>query len=145
MATVVRFDSAIDLPAEYSVTSVANTETDAIVIKDSEDATVIASAAGNTQASLYINWVNSDITNCTIRVYGTHLKAPAATDWYQEVVETDSSGVATLDKFSIVLTASTRIVYHFPIGSYRGLKVTVAGSGTPAGGTLKLNLGLRNN
>lgn len=149
MATVVRFDSSIDLPAQYAVgtpVGVANAETDAIVVEDLEDTTVVASVAGNTQGTLYVAFTKSSLTNCTIKVYGSYLKAPTASDWYQEVVESDSSGVATLNAFSIVLTADATVVYHFPIGSYRSLKVTVASTGTPVvGSAIKLNLGLRNN
>ena len=146
---IVKFPSSIELGIQYVVLAAAgieNTEADAIVVKDLDvDGTTTAGIGSNTQASLFIDFTKGSLTNATIKIYGSYLGSPTASDWYQEVVETDSTGVATLDAFSIVLTANAKIVYHFPIGSYRAFKVTIASSGTKTNSAIKLNLGLRNN
>ena len=146
---IVKFPSTIELGTEYKVlaaTGIANTEADAIVIKDLDvDSTSVAGIGSNTQASLFIDFTKGSLTNAIIKIYGSYIGSPTASDWYQEVVETDTSGVATLDAFSIVLTANAKIVYHFPIGAYRAFKVTVGSTGTKTNSAIKLNLALRNN
>ena len=149
MAQAIRFDSSVDIPTQYvvaSTTGVVNAETTAITVQEIEYlSTSVASVSGNTQATLYIKFVKGSLTNCSIKVYGSYVGDPAATDWYQEVVETDSTGVATLDAFSIVLTATATIAYHFPIGAYKALKITVGSTGTITSSAITLTLGLRNN
>lgn len=146
---IVKFPSTIELGTQYSVlaaTGVANTETDAIVIKDLDvNSAVVAGVGSNTQASLFIDFTKGSLTSVTLKVYGSYIGNPTAADWYQEVVETDTSGVATLDPFSIVISATSKLVYHFPIGSYRAVKITVGSTGTITNSAIKLNLALRNN
>lgn len=122
-------------------------EHDAIVLKVLEtDAQTVAEINGNSQATLYINFTKGNSTKVQIRFYGSYLKSPTASDWFQEVVETDTTGVAALDKFIIELTASTQIAYHLPIGAYQTFKVTYQAVGADlTNSTLFLKLGLRTN
>jgi len=144
----IRFSSSVELATAYvaAAGAVPTSETAAITVKGLDvDSSATAEVSGNTQATLYINFTKGSLTNVSIKIYGSYLENPGSGDWYQEVVETDSTGVATLDAFSIVLTANAVVVYHFPIGAYKALKVTVTGSGTQTGGALTLNLGFRTN
>lgn len=145
---VIRYNSEIDLGVQYGPVIVPTvTETNAIVISapDVAGPTSVASNEGNTQATLYLDFTKGSLTNVSVKIYGSYLASPTANDWYQETVETDAVGVATLDPFSIVLTATARIAYHFPLGAYRTIRITVQGNGTATSSLMKLNLGLRNN
>ena len=143
---VIRFGSTDDLAPEYSVALVPTVETDAITMIPPEKlATSIVEPGGNTQGTLYIDLNLGSLTNVKVRFYDSYLGLPTAADWYQEVVETDTSGVGTLDPFVVTLTASARIAYHFPIGATQAMKITVQGTGTQTGATLKLNAALRSN
>lgn len=146
MGGVVRYISSVELGAQYTAAPVPTSETDAITIKNPHiDSASVADIATNTQATLLIKFTIGSLTNVKIRVYGSHLENPTATDWYQEVIETDASGVATLDKQVITLAASTTIAYHKLVGAYKAYKVTVEGTGTATNSTLTLNLALRVN
>lgn len=146
MAETIQFSSSISLPTQYGSVIVPTSETDAIIIKGLDvDSASVAEVGANTQGTLYIDFTKGSLTNVAIKFYGSYVANPAATDWYQEVVETDSTGVATLDPFSIVLTATAKIAFHVPIGAYRTFKITVTGTGTATNSLLKLNFGLRNN
>lgn len=151
MITVVKFPSTIELGKQYFIdtpSGVANTETDAIVVYPLEaDNTSVAEIGSNTQCTLYIDYASGSLTNATIRLYGSYLPIPGANDWYSETLEDDNTitGVATLVKYSIVLTNSFRGAWHFPIGAYRAFKITVASSGTITNSSIKLNLGMKIN
>jgi hypothetical protein len=146
MQNIVRFPSSTEIPIKYSAVGVSNTETDAIVVKPiDKNPTSIAEIGGNTQATLYIDFTKDTLTKVQIRVYGSYLGNPTANDWFQETVETDSVGVATLDKFVIELSASARIAYHIAIGAYQAFKITVQSVGTVGSSAITLNLGLRTN
>jgi hypothetical protein len=147
MAEVVRFASTGDVAAYASGTgTVPTSETDAIVCLDTDVlATSVISVGGNTQGTLYIDFTKGSLTNVTIKVYGAYLVNPGSSDWFQETQEADSSGVATLYPYSIVLGATTKVAWHFPIGAYRAVKVTVTGSGTQTSGILNLHLAVRSN
>lgn len=152
MDTII-FSSSTELGIEYNPMTgevpnvVPLEEVDAIIVKPlNVDSASVAEIGGNTQGTLYIDFIIGALTGVNIRFYGSRVGNPVAADWRQEVVETDTAGVATLDPFSIRLTASTRIAYHFPVGAYQAFKVTIEGTGVGnAGSAIKLNLGLRNN
>src|SRR6185436_20243957 len=147
MHTIVSFPESTEVATPYVVaaaTGIANTETDAITILNLDaDQTTVASIGSNTQATMYIKFTKGSLTSTTIRIYGSYLRIPTSADWYQEVVETDSTGVATLDPFSIVISSTAQIAYHFPIGAYKALKITVASTGTITNSAITLNVGLR--
>lgn len=146
MLKIVQFPSSTELGIQYTASPVPLSETDAIVLSPlNVDGTVVAEAGGNTQATLYIKYVKGTSTSATLRVYGSYLDSPGINDWYKETVETDAAGVATLDPFSIVLTADAVIAYHFPIGAFKTLKVTVVRAGVDGSSSIILNLGLRTN
>src|SRR3990167_5896305 len=141
MIQTIKFTSSTELAPEYAPgTTVANTETDAIIVLALDvDPDSVAEAGGNTQATLYINSVKGSLTNTQIRIYCSYINNPTASDWYQEVVETDTSGVATLDPLVLTFTADAKVAYHFPIGAYKALKVTVGSTGTITGSSITLN------
>lgn len=142
---VIRYGSTNETKT-YSVTPVPTSETDAIVLKDSDvDATSVISVGGNTQGTLFIKFTKGSLTNCVIKMYGSYLGNPTATDWYQESEESSSSGEITLNPLSIKLTADTVKTWHFPIGANRSYRITVTGTGTATSSSLDLTVGLRNN
>jgi len=147
MSQVVRFDSAIDL-ATYTTGAgtVPTSETDAIVIKDIDvDSGSIASIGGNTQGTLFIDFTKGSLTNVVIKFYGSYKGDPGSSDWFPETEESSSSGTLTLNNINITMTASGTKMWHFPIGACRAYKITVQGTGTATGSSLKLYLGLRSN
>ncbi len=156
MSAVVRFGSTSDVvTVSYTAGTIPASETSAILINDIEtypgsstNTAITGGVGGNTQATLYIDFVKDTLTNCTIKFYGSHkgdAVAATATDWFSETEESSSSGVLTLNPISIVLTASANDMWHFPIGACRSYKITVATTGTAGTSTLKLSLGLRSN
>lgn len=146
MTEIIKFPSVVELPTQYGAVIVPTAETTAITLKALDvDSTSVAEVGSNTQGTLYIDFTKGSLTNVAIKFYGSYVADPGTNDWYQEVVETDATGVATLDAFSIVLTATARVAYHIPLGAYKAFKVTVTGSGTATGSSIKLNFGMRNN
>lgn len=146
MGGVTRYISSVELGAQYSAAPVPTSETDAIVIKNPHiDTSSVADIASNTQATLFIKFTKGSLTNVKIRVYGSHLENPSSSDWYQETIETDASGVATLDPQVITITSDAVIAYHKLVGAYKAYKVTVEGTGNATGSSLTLNLALRVN
>lgn len=149
-AITVTYPSAPEKAAQYdSAGVVSNSETNAIVLQPlSADAAELAQPGGNTQGTLYIDFTKGSLTKVQIRLYGSYKTNPGAAtaaDWFQETVETDTAGVATLDLFVIELTATARIAYHFPIGAYSALKWTVQSVGTTTSSAIKLDCCLRTN
>jgi hypothetical protein len=144
---VVRFGSTDDVPVAFNVTLVPTVETDAIVIiPPDKDPTSVAEVGGNTQGTLYISFNQGSLTSLNIRLYDSYKGLPAsAADWYQEVIESDANGTATLFPMVITLTASAQVAWHFPIGAAQAMKVTVQGTGSNAGATLGLHIALRSN
>lgn len=147
MSGAVRYPSVIEFK-EYTTGegTVPTSETDALVFQsvDYESGSVV-SVAGNTQLSLYIDFTKGSLTNCELIVYLSHKGSPGALDWYQESVESESTGVLTITPMKIVMTASTKAVWHNPIGSAYAVKITVKGNGTVTGSSLKLKGALRVN
>lgn len=150
MRYTITYPSSPELAQEYSASPVPLTETDAIIIKgvDSEFASV-ADIGGNTQGTLYINFVKGNLTKVVIRTYGSYLKNPTDDDWYQEVIEKDDPttlGLVTLGEQYIELSANAKIAYHFPIGAFKAYKITVQGYGTSnTNSSITLNCALRVN
>jgi hypothetical protein len=148
MSIVTRFASTGDIAAYASGTgTVPVIETAAITCLDTDVlATSVISVGGNTQGTLYIDFTKGSLTNVTIKVYGSYVGSPTSSDWYSETQEVDSTGTATLYAYQIVMADTTaKYAWHFPIGAYRALKITVTGSGTQTGGILNLHLGVRSN
>ena len=158
MLNTVKFSSAMDLKTKtYTSATLPTTEADAIVLKDIDvntstgsaiNAPNVTSVGGNTQGTLYINFTKNTLTSCTIKFYGGYEADPdlaGSVGWFLESSETDSSGVLTLNPVSIVLTATGKMMFHFPIGSCRAYKVTVLTTGSIGTDTLSLAVGLRNN
>jgi hypothetical protein len=147
MSEVVRFASASDVATiSYTDATIPTTEADAIVLLDTDVlATSVTSVGGNTQGTLFIDFTKGSLTSVTIKIYGSYMGNPTATDWYQETEETSSSGVLTLNPLSIVVTATSRYEWHFPIGALRAAKITVLTTGTVTSSALKLSVGLRSN
>ena len=138
----IRYGSADDLKTKvYTAGNLPTTEVDAIVLKDVDIPTEttnayispnVTSVGGNTQATLYINFTKGGVTSCTIKVYGGYEGNPDATNaagWFSESSETDSSGALTLNPVTIVLTATAKLLWHFPIGACRAYKITVLSTG----------------
>ena len=101
----VRYGSTDDIATAYVVSIIPTAETDAIkIIPPDKDPTSVAEISGNTQGTLYIKYNQGSLTSTTIKVYDAYKGLPGATDWYQELVEVDSTttGVATMLPFSIV-------------------------------------------
>ena len=147
-STVVRYASAGDVVTYTSPSTVSNTETDAIVLLDTDVlATSVASVGGNTQGTLYMNFTIGSLTTVTIRLYGSYLSNPTATDWFIETEESSSSGVLTLNNVGIVLTATTTVpkMWHFPIGACKAYKITIQSSGTITSSSIFLAVALRSN
>jgi hypothetical protein len=146
MAYAIRYTSADDLASYAPSGTVSNTETTALTVKDIDiDSDSVASIGGNTQGTLFINFTKGSLTNCTIRIYQSYLGNPDTGDWYQETSEADSSGALTLNPLTIVLTATAKLTWHFPIGAARATKVTVQSLGTVTASNIKLYLSLRSN
>jgi hypothetical protein len=151
LSDVVRFSSTTDVKSvSYAAGTIPNaSETAAIVLTDSDiDSASVVSVGGNTQATLFIDFVKDSLSNCTIKFYGAHKGNPTtgtATDWFVETEESSSSGALTLNPVSIVMTASANTMWHFPIGACRAYKITVNSTGTAGSSALKLTLGLRSN
>ncbi len=161
MKNVITYPSEPELAVPYVIaaaTGISNTETDAFVIKVPEATTGggPASVGANTQGTLYIKYVPASLTNCKIRIYGSQLVNPTATDWYQETFESDATAAptttATLSLFVIDLgttdfsgATNKPAAYHFAFGAYKSLKVTVQSVGVITNSAITLNLGLRVN
>ena len=146
MGGTIRFGSADDLKS-YTLTPLANAETDTIVLKDIDvSAGSVVSVGGNTQGTLYINYSHGSLTACVIKVYGSYVGDPGSGDWYTETDEADSSGVLTLNPLSIAIgNADFKGMWHFPIGAMRALKITTTTTGTVTSSAITLNLALRSN
>lgn len=147
MADTVKFPSATEVPIGYEASPVLLSEVDAIILKPlSADSSSIAEVGGNTQGTLYIDFIKGSLSKASIRIYGSYKANPGSGDWYQETIETDSAGTATLDEFVIDLTSNKKISYHIPLGAYKSFKITVEGIGASnTGSSIKLNIGLRTN
>lgn len=156
----VTFPAEPELAVPYVVaaaTGISNTETAAFTVLVPEVSGGGPAAVGaNTQGTLYIKYVPASLSACKIRVYGSYKNLPTATDWYQETFETDSTSAptttATLSLFVIDLgtvdysgATNSPIAWHFPLGAYKSLKVTVQSTGTITSSAITLNLGLRCN
>lgn len=145
--TVVRYPSTIEFK-EYTTGggTVPLTETDALVFKSADyEGTSVVSVAGNTQLSLYIDFTKGSLTNVEIIPYLSHEGDPGASDWFQETVESETSGVITLNPMKIVLTSDAKIVWHNPIGAAKAVKITVKGTGVATGSSLVIRGALRVN
>jgi hypothetical protein len=153
--TITRFGSAIDLKTvSYTSSTLPTTEADAIVLLDTDISTAsgttnpspnVTSVGGNTQGTLYINFTKNTLTNCILKFYGSYVGNPGSGDWYSESDAADTSGVLTLNQLDITMTASTKMMFHFPIGACRAYKVTVATTGSIGTDTLSLAIGMRSN
>lgn len=144
---VVKFGDSIDVISYASGTgTVPGAETDVItIVAPDELNTSVVSSGGNTQGTLYIDFTKGSLTNCTLKIYGSYVGNPSTSEWYQECIETSTSGTVTLFAMDIVLTATMKVEYHFPIGAVRALKITAASTGTATGGILNLSVGMRSN
>jgi hypothetical protein len=158
---IVKFPSEPEVAGPYTVsaaTGVSNTETVAftILVPEAKLGGGPASVGANTQGTLYIKYVPASLTNCKIRIYGSYLTNPASTDWYSESFEVDTTSAptttATISEFLIDLgtvdysgATNGPIAWHFPLGAYKSLKVTVQSVGTITSSALTLTLGLRTN
>lgn len=141
----ITYPSSVEV-ATYSVTTIPTSETVAITILEPDVlATSVISATANTQGTLFINLTIGSLTNCIIRLYGSYIENPTTSDWFQETIESDSTGTVTLYPAAITLTSSSQIMWHFPIGGLKAYKITVQGTGTATNSTLTLAAGLRVN
>lgn len=147
MMHTIRYGSTDDLASQYTVTLIPTAETDAIlIIPPDKLPTSVAEVGGNTQGTLYIAYNQGSANQTIIRMYDAYKGLPAsAADWYQEVIESDTAGVATLYPFTIVLTASANVAWQFPIGAMQAMKFTVQASGTVTNSVLTLTAALRSN
>ena len=157
MSQTVRFASTNDIAsASYVAGTIPNaSETTAILINDIEtypgsstNTAIVGGVGGNTQATLFIDFTLSSLTNCTIKFYGSYkgdAVAATATDWFVETEEASTTGTLTLSPVSIVMTGSLNGMWHFPMGACRSYKITVNSTGTAGTSALKLTLGLRSN
>ncbi len=153
MEGIIRFPQVIDIFTQYVVTAtnLPTTETIAIKCVDADVLnTVVAEVAANTQLTLYIKYTKgAGETGCKIRFYDSYKGDPGALnsgDWYQETIESDTLGVATLYPFEIDLTASFQGSYAIPIGAIRAFAVTVQSyGGAPPVGAITLTLAARTN
>jgi hypothetical protein len=143
----VKFSSAIEIASYDSAGTVPTVaETDAMVILESDVlATSVISAPANTQATLMVDFTVGSLTNVLIKFYGSYLQRPGSGDWFSETIETNSSGVLTITPINITMTGTTKAMWHFPIGACKAYKITVQGTGTATGSSIKLYLGMRNN
>ena len=146
------FPDAVELATQYVATTgnISKTETAAIkVVGLDVDATTVAEVASNTQMTLYVKYTKGTEDGIKIKFYDGYKADPgvlSSGDWYQEVVEADTNGVATLYAFEVDLTATATIAYHIPIGAVRAFLVSVQAYGAGAtSGTLTLTLGFRTN
>jgi len=142
----IKFAEATD-QATYTASPVPTTETDAIIAKEvSADSTSVISVGNNTQGTLYIDFTKGSLTNCTIRLYGSPYANPTSEQWFIETEENSASGALTINPISIVLTDTiAKKMWHFPLGANRAYKITVQGTGTATGSSIKLVLSLRSN
>ena len=146
MIQTVKYSAATDI-VQYPSTILVNAETDVIVVTDIESGGN-GYVPSNTQCTLFVDFTKGSLTNCSLKIYGSYkgnAVAATATDWFQEVVESDTTGVGTLDPNSLLMTASQRIAYHFPIGAYRSIKISATSTGTVTSSALALTLGFRTN
>ena len=147
------YTSAVQNGNLYTATPIPTTETDAVFLYALEASPMTAAEpVGNSQGTLFINYNQGSLTSCDIRIYGSYKYLPTTGQWYSETVEADTGGSAALSAFFIHLTASATgtgsnspLMYHFPIGAVRSLKVTVIGNGTASSSSLTLNVGVRVN
>ena len=109
-------------------------------------------ASANSQMTLYISYTHGTETGVKLKFYDSYVGKPAvfvagsgSADWYQETIESDSSGVATLYPFEIDLTASAVIAYNIPVSALRSFLVSVTSYGASNTGALTLTLGFRVN
>ncbi len=142
----ISFASASEIISYDSAGTVPVTETDALILKSADyDSSSVVSVGGNTQATLLINFTKGSLTNVIIKMYGSQVGNPTASDWYTENEETSTTGTITLNPLNITLTADTKGMWHFPIGALKAYKITVTGTGVATSSSLKLSLGLRSN
>lgn len=144
---VVRYGSTDDLSNNYSVTIVPSAETDAVVlIAPDKVPTSVVEPGGNTQGTLYVAFTPGSLSAAIIRIYDAYIgQSDGTTLWFQETIESDTLGVATLYPYEIVLTASSNISYSFPIPAVQAMKFTVQASGTTTGSAIKLTVAMRSN
>jgi hypothetical protein len=143
---VIKFAEATE-QVSYTASPVPTAETDAIIVKGADvDSSSVISVGNNTQGTLYIDFTKGSLTNCTIKLYGSPYGNPDNNQWFTETEESSSSGALTLNPISIVLTDTTaKKMWHFPLGANRAYKITVTGTGTNTGSSIKLVLSLRSN
>ena len=152
----VKFSDSIDLKVTvYAASAIPTSQTDAVVLKDIDISTATTSAqnspnmtsvGGNTQGTLYIDFVKGTGGNLTLTPYLGYEGNPdavGAEGWFQESDDSDASGVLTLNGLSIVITADCKKTFHFPIGAARAYKWTASASA--GSGSLLLAVGLRSN
>ena len=152
MPKEVVFPNTISLSTQYIAAVGTIPTSEAIAIKcvplDKDSKSTVEPAA-NTQASLYFNYTKGSETGVKIRFYDSPLGDGGALNsgnWYQEQIEADTLGVATLYAFEIDLTATQQGIYHLPFGAIRSFIVTVTtyGGGAPTG-AITLQLGTKTN
>lgn len=149
----VEFSSSMSLKT-YSadataIAAMSSGETAAITLVDNDiDQTKVVSVGGNTQATLYIDFTKGSLTSMDIYFYGSYEGNPDASGaegWFSESDDTDNSGVLTLNQLSIHMTATTKMMFHFPIGACRAYKITVKPTGTTTSSAILLAVGMRSN
>jgi hypothetical protein len=149
----IRYPATVDLLPSYTgaTTTLSKTEyaaitclaTDVIITNDAE-------VQADSQLTLYVNYTKGTEDGIKIRFYNAHVKSPAtfpSTDWYQETIESDTLGVATLYPFEIDLAATSGCIsYDLPVSATVAFLVSVQAYGAGATtGTLTMTLAARTN
>lgn len=143
---VVRFGSTDEVSPQFSVTPAPTAETDALLLLPPDKVpTSVIEPGGNTQGTLYVTANMGSASALIIRIYDAYLGNPTSSQWFQETIESDTLGVATLYPYQLVLTSSAQISWSFPVPAVQAMKFTVQASGTATGSILGLTVALRSN
>jgi hypothetical protein len=152
----IQYPNTIELATQYVATAglIPTSETAAIVCKGIDvNGPQGYEASANSQMTLYISYTKgAGETGVKLKFYDSYVGKPAtfvagsgSADWYQETIEADTLGVATIYPFEIDLTVTGQYAYNIPVSALRSFLVSVASysAGTP--GALTLTLGFRVN
>jgi hypothetical protein len=151
MTTEIVFPNTISLSPKYTALTTAIPTSETIALKCvplDTDATATAEPGANTQATLYFNYTHGTETGVKIKFYDSPEGDGGALNsgnWFQEQIESDTLGVATLAAFEIDLTATAQGVYHLPFGAIRSFIVTITSYGGTNTGAITLQLGMKTN